>query len=202
MLIWVRCRLVRIIALRRAGHFDMGAQGGADRMLGREGGKPIDAGAFLRHKVDRNIEAARVERIAGQQNFEPGIIDHDRGLLMARRRNDAQNTSTKIEGDNVLGPVLDAEKASHVFRLEANDNGVRAVAKCRIACNMVTMAVAVCDNEWNVCTTMRSQPFHHDLVDGWPDPATLGSGIDQQRLVMPEYEIEERRFKVGLDRLP
>src|SRR6266540_4274951 len=82
-----------IVEVRRSRVFDMCTEDMGDRLVAREGDETLDAGRERR--TVPHVQAAGIQGVASQQKSRAPIVERDRGWLVARNRNDVDETSVQ-----------------------------------------------------------------------------------------------------------
>jgi len=113
----------------------------------------------------------------------------------------AERAATQIECCNIPGPGIDAEERRDIRRLQPDDHRAGPLCERRVRSDMVPMGMAVRDDQWDRAALVRDQPFGDQPVDGRHDLPAVRAAVDQQHLVAPEQQIEERRLEIAVDRL-
>ncbi len=97
-----------IVEVRRSRVFNVCTEDMGDRFVAREGDEALDAGRERRAVA--HVQATGIQRVASQQKSRAPIVERDRGRLVARNRNDVDETSVQGVDGRVIWPGLQSEK--------------------------------------------------------------------------------------------
>ena len=186
----------RVVPVRAAGHLDMAAKHVADRVGGRELGHPVQARDERGHVAD--VEAARIDGVAGEQEPRCRVVHGDRRVMVPRGAGHVQRPAAQVERDDLLRPSSEAEELANGGHAMPHDHGARPARELAVARHMVAVRVRVGDDEFVIWPSLREQAVH-----GLPDGA-LGdrTGVEQQRPVRAAQQVHEGRLVVQVLALP
>ncbi len=135
-----------------------------------------------------DVEPARVERVAAEQQPRGPVVQGDVGGVVPRDRDDVQDPVAEVELDHVVRPVADPEVRRHVPGRPADD-----VLELGIATDVIAVAVRV----------RHDQPLTgQQPVDDRPELRMAGPGVEEEGPLGAEQQIDERPLEVGPQRLP
>jgi hypothetical protein len=97
----------RVVAARVPGHLDVAAEHVGDWPALGQRDHPVEAGEELR-EVER-VEAPRVDRVAGEQETGPRVVDRDGRSVVTGAAGDLQHPAAQVELGDLLGPAGEAE---------------------------------------------------------------------------------------------
>lgn len=184
----------RIVAVRRAALFDVSAEEVCHLMGARKPREPLDA-SRERGRVS-DVQSAGIERVAGQQHAGAPIVNRNTGRLMSGDRENVEHATAQVECGRVVRPAANAKERTHRGGVTSNDRRSRASDELRIARDMIAVTMTVRDDEIDRLSVMSSEPGPDERVDGRGHVDVTGAGVQEQRTVIAEHQVEKRLLVV------
>src|SRR5678816_2037251 len=150
-----------------------------------------------------NVKPSWINRVAAKKESGLPIVHRNGCSLVTGNREDIEYATAEIKRHLLRRPLLDTEKLLHIGRSRAHNASICLVFKLGIPACVVSMRVRVRHDQRYSRLAAPVQPVLDDLLHGFADGkrdtrvcAGRRAGIQQERLVLTEQQIDERRLVV------
>jgi len=150
-----------------------------------------------------NVQSSGVERVPSEQNASASVVHGDARRLMARNRDHIQHATAEIDRPEVFRPAPNAEERAHRRTVATYDCGPWSTHELAVTRHVVAVSVAMGDNECHrlACAPVPREPRPNESVDRSGDIHAPCPGVEQQRALLTEQQIEKRLLVVRTCRL-
>ncbi len=116
--------------------------------------------------------------------------------LVARRGDDLDSAATKRDMRDAFGPLRQVERRAQILDLRRHDDDAGMPRKLLIGGAMIAMPMRMQDEQRNLAVALVGQQLHDCFRQRHLGRILGRTGIDQQRLVLADQQVQQRRFEV------
>jgi hypothetical protein len=120
---------------------------------------------------------------------------------MAGDRNHVDHAGAEVDHAGVGRPLSHAEERAHRRGVTTNDGDVWPADELGVAGDVIAVSVAMRHHEVDRRAPLAGEPGTQQCVDRCGDVDVAGPGVEEQRTVVAEEEIEERLLVIRARRL-
>src|SRR5688572_16236286 len=173
---------------------DVRAENVTDRSFAQKCDEPLRARAIRVDLVDH--QATRQQKVAGEQQRGPVVVEDQVSRLMAGCRDDFDRASAERDARDAFWPFRQAERRAQVFDLCRHDLDSRQRCELRVACTVIAMPVRMQDQQRNLRSSLAGHQIHYCHGQRHLRRVFRRPRVDQQRLVLADEQIQQRGFEI------
>ena len=148
-----------------------------------------------------HVETSGIEGVTRQHHARATIVECDACHLVPRNREHIEHAAAEVEGRLVGRPVHHAKEGAHTAGVVLHHGHVRAARELLVSRDMIGMRVTVRDHERHGRTTMPLAPIRHEAVHRGGDGHAPRAGVEEQRAVRAEQQVEKGLLEARARRL-